>query len=263
MSPNTNMSSEAVRIIDEVVSLVDALASLQSLKPCPEVNQLFGRLVSLCIKPYTSSLALQVLQNKQIQLLIPRLRQFCSEGEGELERYWANAILEQCHGLAEFPYYSNYEDLCCLELSNILAVLPCRSPIKAAPAAIAFIGSGPLPLTSFIIADYLPGAIIHNIDIDPSAIELSSALAGLLRYDDRLTFQLECATASSSSLADFDIVYLAALVGTSMTEKMSVIKSVTLRMRKDALLCVRSAAGLRGLLYPVEFKLYCEMGATR
>jgi nicotianamine synthase len=269
MTPTTTkmtIDAEARRITDEVVSLVNALASSPSLKPCPDINQLFSRLVSLCIKPYSSSLACQVLQNKQIQRLTPRLRQICSEGEGELEKYWARKIIQQCRsleepasdstkdiqeGLRQFPYYTNYEDLCCLELSNILAVLPCRN---SPPAAIAFIGSGPLPLTSLIMADYLPGITIHNIDIDPSAISLSSALADMLDHDSHLTFQVECAS-SPRSLEAFDIVYLAALVGTSVSEKMALLESVACRMRKDALLVVRSAAGLRGLLYPVvEFE---------
>jgi nicotianamine synthase len=157
------------------------------------------------------------------------------------------------HGrLRQFPYYSNYEDLCCLELSNILAVTSTTPPsLNATPTAIAFIGSGPLPLTSFILADYLPNSIIHNIDIDSTAINLSSNLADILDYDGRLTFQLDAAN-SAHSLEDFDIVYLAALVGVNVTEKKMFMKSVASRMRKDALLCVRSAAGLRALLYPVH-----------
>jgi nicotianamine synthase len=159
--------------------------------------------------------------------------------------------------LRKFPYYSNYEDLCCLELSNILAVIPTThlSP-NATPTAIAFIGSGPLPLTSFVLADCLPDSIIHNIDIDSTAISLSSNLADVLDYNGRLTFQLDAAN-SAHSLKHFDIVYLAALVGKNLAEKKLCMKSVASRMRKDALLCVRSAAGLRALLYPVGHNQLC------
>jgi nicotianamine synthase len=265
MTPITTkitIDTEVCQITDEIITLVNALASLPDLKPCPDVNKLFGRLVSLCIKPYSSRLACLVLHNKQIQILVPRLRQICSEGEGELERFWARKILHECHShegpgsglmknvhevLRRFPYYTNYKDLCCLELSNILAVLPQHDNT---PAAIAFIGSGPLPFTSFIMADFLPSVTIHNIDIDPTAISLGSALTDLLDYDERLTFQMECAS-SPGSLKAFDIVYLAALVGASVTEKTTFMESVASRMRKDALLVVRSAAGLRALLYPV------------
>lgn len=54
-----------------------------------------------------------------------------------------------------------------------------------------------------------------------------------------------------SSLRDFDVVFLAALVGMDGTEKLFILKSVCERMEKGALLVTRSATGLRGLLYPV------------
>lgn len=62
-----------------------------------------------------------------------------------------------------------------------------------------------------------------------------------------------CADAGSDEveLKDFDVVYLAALVGSTQQEKEAVLVNVVGKMREGALLVVRSAERLRRLLYPV------------
>jgi nicotianamine synthase len=145
--------------------------------------------------------------------------------------------------LQSFPYYNNYVDLCRLEFANLTAVS------QDAPQSIAFIGSGPLPLTSFCLADRLPNAQIHNIDNDSDAIELSSVLTRQLHYKN-ITFANENAC-GGKCLAKFDVVYLAALVGLEADEKLHIIRDVAGRMRTGAVLCLRSAHSLRELLYPV------------
>jgi hypothetical protein len=58
------------------------------------------------------------------------------------------------------------------------------------------------------------------------------------------------ATSPTKDLAEFDVVYLAALVGISQAEKEGIMLQVVDRMRPGALLVVRSAWGLRTCLYP-------------
>jgi nicotianamine synthase len=93
--------------------------------------------------------------------------------------------------------------------------------------------------------------IVHNIDNDRTAILQSSTLSRLLGYNDRLTFQVAEAS-HCGSLKSFDVVCLAALVGMDAEEKKEILRSLSGRMRKGSLLCVRSAVGLRSLLYPVS-----------
>jgi nicotianamine synthase len=152
-------------------------------------------------------------------------------------------LLAEKDFLHSFPYYDNYVDLCRLEYANLTAVS------ASEPRSIAFIGSGPLPLTSFCLADRLPNSQIHNIDNDPNAIELSSTLTRQLHYKN-ISFATENAY-GGNSLAEFDVVYLAALVGLEAEEKLRIIRDVTGRMRSGAVLCLRSAHSLRELLYPV------------
>jgi nicotianamine synthase len=63
-----------------------------------------------------------------------------------------------------------------------------------------------------------------------------------------------CADVKSEGfdLYGFDVVYLAALVGSNDGEKQEVIATVTKRMRPEALLVLRSAHSLRSLMYPVR-----------
>lgn len=154
--------------------------------------------------------------------------------------------------LRQFTYYSNYVDLTRLELNMILA-LSIEPPRK-----FAFIGSGPLPLSSICIADLLARengekALVQNIDNDRRAIEQSSEMCRTLGvHAECLRFQCAEATAAEG-LEEYDVVYLASLVGTTQTQKSDIISNVVKHMRPGALLVLRSAHSLRSLLYPVKW----------
>jgi nicotianamine synthase len=153
--------------------------------------------------------------------------------------------------LTQFPYFSNYVDLTRMELAAIHAVN--ASPIKK----IAFLGSGPLPLTSLRLCHTLSNNItVLNIDNNSLAISQSSNLCARLGRRGR-GMEVKCSDAGSElcDLKDFDVVYLAALVGSSQEEKEGLLVGVVGRMREGAVLVVRSAWGLRRLLYAV-----CEKG---
>lgn len=89
-------TSEAADIVESICSVYERLASLRELKPSAEVNSLFGQLVATCIQQHPTGLASQIFANKRIRLITPWLRQLCSKGEGELERFWARKILNDC-----------------------------------------------------------------------------------------------------------------------------------------------------------------------
>lgn len=153
--------------------------------------------------------------------------------------------------LHQFTYYSNYVDLTRLELNMILA-LSVHPPRK-----FAFIGSGPLPLSSLCIADLLTREnggkiLVHNIDNHYRAIEQSSEMCRKLGvHAECLRFQCAEATAADG-LEGYDVVYLASLVGTTHTQKTDFISNLVQRMRPGALLVLRTAHSLRSLLYPVK-----------
>jgi hypothetical protein len=213
-----------------------------------------------------------VLSHPDVQACLPSLRQICAQAESCLELHWAERVLagdpkdpaETLARLKSFPYYENYEDLTRLELCSIL------SATKTTPRKIAFIGSGPLPLTSLCLLQSLKqnalltslstpdsetgklaDPVILNVDYDSAAIAASVSLSLALGETGRgMEFICAEATSPSKDLADFDVVYMAALVGISQAEKEGIILQVVDRMRAGALLVVRSSWGLRTCLYP-------------
>ncbi|KAF2492306.1 Nicotianamine synthase [Lophium mytilinum] len=239
-------AEDAAAITTAISTIYHNISLLRDLNPRDEVNTLFSELVSICIRPYHPTVVSNVLSS--LKTKAAHIRELCSSAEGALERHWAKRMLRfdeklEPEPLRSFPYYSNYVDLCNLECNAIIAVT------SHTPKQIAFIGSGPLPLTSFCVADRFLHARIHNVDRDADAIALSKELAKRHGYPN-MTFAHEDA-ADCASLWEFDVVSVAALVGMSADEKAVILSGVARRMRKGALLCVRSAHSLRALLYPV------------
>ena len=155
--------------------------------------------------------------------------------------------------LHEFPYYDNYVDLVRLELSAISSLAVDKPRHK-----YAVIGSGPLPLTSICLADALnkddhQHICIHNVDRDPWVISSSEELCCRLGYGP-IAMSFHCVDAQSGSIGfqEFDVVYLAALVGMTTEAKRDIVVEISSRMRPGALLLIRSSHSLRSLIYPVR-----------
>ncbi|KAI9851397.1 MAG: putative 26S proteasome regulatory subunit, partial [Thelocarpon superellum] len=154
--------------------------------------------------------------------------------------------------LRQFPYYDNYVDLTRMEMHAIFSV------ILRQPRMIAFLGSGPLPLSSICLVEALHKhnprcpVQIHNIDWDPIAVNLSSQLCQRLGGSCK-AMRFACADIANElrDLREFDVIFLAALVGNSSAEKERIAASVSCRMRAGAIMVLRSSHSLRSLLYPV------------
>ena len=225
-----------------------------------------------------------MLSNHRLQRILPTLQRLCADGETALERWWADHIAQAATAeearkrLASFPYYANYEDLTRMELCAIHSVEP------RILQRIAFIGSGPLPLTPLCLMQALEREVfqgggggggsvplaakrtsfptirhvlnpeICNIDRDARAIEASTRLCQRLGFSDReMAFRCEAAgDPAAGDLTSFDLVYLAALVGDTQQAKEDLLLAVADRMQPGALLLIRSAWGLRTFLYPVR-----------
>lgn len=211
------------------------------------------------------------MNHPRIRPILPSLRRVSSESECCLEAYWNSHIVARAQDpkealklLKSFPYFQNYIELARLELYSLYAVEP------ALPSRIAFLGSGPLPLTSMCLLRSLRDGIISqapplmdedeekegptvvNVDHDATALASSTILCEKLgAWTQGMIFQ--CSDASSAlDLGVFDVVFLAALVGVTQQAKEEIIISVARRMRPGALMVVRSAFGLRTVLYPVS-----------
>ncbi|KAJ4302433.1 hypothetical protein N0V88_002577 [Collariella sp. IMI 366227] len=261
--------SKKVHFLAQTITETHAkLLELPNLRPGNSINQLLGNLVSVCSEIFSKDIVDKVLSHPSVQAALPSLRQICAQAESCLELHWAEHILasqstnpdDVLARLKSFPYYDNYEELTRLELCAIL------SATKTPPKRVAFIGSGPLPLTSLCLLQALKGdslikglsslkkdeePIILNVDCDTSAITASLSLCLALGETGKgMEFICAEATSAEKDLVEFDVVYMAALVGISQAEKEGIILQVADRMRKEALLVVRSSWGLRTCLYP-------------
>jgi SAM-dependent methyltransferase len=241
-------------VADNVVASVSAavdrvqrdLARRPHLRPCPEVDALFGELVGLVASvPPGSGLP----GCRQHSLALRRL---CAEGETQLELEWGERIAlaadpQAC--LAGFPYLDNYRRLARLELDTLA-----RVPVPASPAAgrfprrVVFLGAGPLPLSALLVADALE-APVDAVDCDPIAVDAGRRVADALsRGSQRVRF-VE-GDALTLDVADYDLVMVAALVGATPVAKQAVLRRLAGAMRPGSLLLARSARAARTLLYP-------------
>lgn len=255
--------TKAQAIALSILDTHEQLKKLPNYRPGEEINRLLGNLVHICVQIHPPSVIQQILDFPGLQQMLPSLRTICSEAEGCLENHWAQrtlALADQGHETllkalqTDFPYFQNYIDLARLELSAIRAAI--TDPVKK----ITFIGSGPLPFTSWCLLDEIRKTAtspddtiptITNIDMSPTAIDISSQLnTALGPWGEGMEFLCGEAGSSSISLADSDVVYVAALVGLSQEDKEEIFLNVVRTMRPGALLVIRSAWGLRTCLYP-------------
>ena len=293
---STVMSLPAHKIVEEIKNIHLALSKLPSLTPGPPINALLTRLVELCTRPYSKEFSEYIMNTQEAEDLSAKLRPICGQAEGELESHWARHILSTATTsnrsicacplliylpitiqsnsdpaspalLTLFPYHDNYTDLSRLECSALEAFLPSCSPTcRPMPCSIAFIGSGPLPLTSFCVLDRYPDAVVHNIDRDIEALKLSDKVAKVTGYARRMRFVCEDVSlendthgkiigpASKKEWMDAEVVFLAALVGMDTASKSRILRALAKGLRPGTLIVVRSARGLRGVLYPVSWE---------
>lgn len=164
-------NQEELQLVETITSLYNSIAKLPSLSPSAEVNHLFTKLVLTCIPP--SSIDISTLSG-EVQAMRSHLIKLCGEAEGLLESHHSAIISshdQPLNHLTLFPYYSNYEELTKLEFSLL------SRHVTASPSKVAFVGSGPLPLSSLVLATrYLMDAVFHNYDLDPTATAMARKL---------------------------------------------------------------------------------------
>ncbi|XVE89562.1 hypothetical protein DITRI_Ditri20bG0005900 [Diplodiscus trichospermus] len=241
------MVCEKDPLVQKVSELYEQISSLESLKPSKDVNRLFTQLVLTCMPP--SPIDVTKLC-KRIQEIRSKLIRLCGEAEGLLESHFSTILGSHENPLDHlniFPYYSNYLKLSQLEF-NIL-----NKHCSNVPSKVAFVGSGPLPLTSIVLASFhLTTTSFHNYDIDPSANSMALHLVSSdPDLSERMFFHTTDIMDVTYDLKDYDVVFLAALVGMDKDAKVRVIDHLAKYMAPGALLMLRSAHGARAFLYPV------------
>ncbi|RKF76411.1 Nicotianamine synthase 2 [Golovinomyces cichoracearum] len=246
---------EANILIEEILQIYDQMLVCKKSDSFAEINDLFSGIRLICTKPINERVTDLILYDPRIVGIVQDLRSFCSDIEFRIETQWGLKAVasenstekEVCERILEFPYMNVYANLIRAELSGMRSVE--KNPIKR----IAFIGSGPLPISSLcltgMIFDAPTNIRVLNIDRDEEALELSKTLCSRLgKKAGNIEFQLAEA-GSNLELYDYDAVYLAALVGDTQQQKEMLLEQVTSKMRPGALLVMRSGSKIKSLIY--------------
>ncbi|KAG8096260.1 hypothetical protein GUJ93_ZPchr0013g37299 [Zizania palustris] len=241
-------NQEVAALVQKIAGLHATISKLPSLSPSTEVDRLFTDLVKACVP--ASPIDVTKL-DPGTQRMREELIRLCSAAEGQLEAHYSDMLsvfdnpLDQ---LGRFPYYSNYINLSKLEYELLVSHIP-----GIAPTRIAFVGSGPLPFSSLVLATHhLPNTLFDNYD---RCSEANERAMKLFRADknlgERMSFHTADVAGLTEELCAYDVVFLAALVGMAAEEKAEVIAHLGSHMADGAALIVRSAHGARGFLYPI------------
>ncbi|GLU08501.1 hypothetical protein SLE2022_254090 [Rubroshorea leprosula] len=241
------MDSHQEVLVSNVLELYEKISSFEDLNPSKDVNACLSKLVHTCL----SSCHIDVSKlSERVQEKVSRLIKLCGEAEGLLEMHFSTLIGSHEYplkNLSLFPYYSNY-----LKLSHLEFTLLSKA-CKTIPTNVAFVGSGPLPLSSIILAtNHLKTTSFHNYDIDPSAnakaLQLVSPDPDLSK---RMFFHTTDIMNVLGDLKEHEVIFLAALVGMDWEEKARIIQHLAAHMSSGSILLLRSAHGARAFLYPV------------
>ncbi|QSZ33993.1 hypothetical protein DSL72_005573 [Monilinia vaccinii-corymbosi] len=264
--------------IQKIISIYTTLSQLTDLSPSAVTDALFSDLVGTCITIVPDLISKVVLGDSRVSSILPDLRDICSNAEACMESHWAKAISSagsSHHVLSTFPYCKNYEHLTRFELAAISSTGFALSPLTK----VAFIGSGPMPLTSLCILSALSSSnhmdcilsndpsipslelpqipsppsptVVMNIDCNRIANEqaqqICTSLGGLPAIG--MKFITGMAGEDACDLSGYDIVWLAALVGGIQEDKEAIVQKIAAKMKKGSLLVMRGAWGLRSVLY--------------
>ncbi|XP_031250897.1 nicotianamine synthase-like [Pistacia vera] len=269
MAALQNFNSEnqipAELLTARIVEIHASISKLESLKPSKQVNS-FTQLVKLCT--LNSSIDVKAL-SPELQKMRQSLILLCGRTEGLLELEFASFITkltQPLNNLNLFPYYGNYVKLANLEYS----ILSQNGVVK--PKKVAFVGSGPMPLTSLIMASHhMKSTHFDNFDIDEAANYVARKIVSSnAEFEKRMKFHTSDIMEVKEKLGEYDCIFLAALVGMSKEETVKILGHIRKYMKDGGVLLVRSANGARAFLYPVveenelmEFEVLSIFHATK
>lgn len=237
------------KIVSNIISIHEALSSVKNLIPSPIVNREFTKLVSIVDNSNSNNSetddSREILSNSKIEPIIKDIRLFSSKGESELEAFWAKKILKSDDPevtMSYFPYYSNYKKMTEFEVGGMFA---CDIHKRH---KILFVGSGPLPLSSIMMAK-IHGITVHNLDSSEEAVRISKKVVSALGLNKMIKI-IKGNILDFKDLAEYDGVFVAALVGKDEEEKLKIIRYVSSHCNKDTHIILRSVTNLGTLLYP-------------
>lgn len=222
------------------------ILNLKSLKPSKETNEAFSELVK-----YSENSFNKVNLN---EMQIVELRKISSAAEYEMELHWADKIIKSKNPnseLEKFWYYKNYEDLVTLEYINIISI---NKKVKK----VLFVGGGPLPLTTIILANKY-NILCEVLERDEVSFLKSTTLIKSLELENKVKI-IKITAEKHNSYTKYDLIYLAALVGENEKSKNKMINHIYKAISKNSLFLCRSSHGSRKIIYnPINKNIFKKL----
>ncbi|MEW9673846.1 nicotianamine synthase family protein [Ammoniphilus sp. 3BR4] len=258
MKHSVEMVSHTDQLIESIYVTNFILNREKDLSPRnPMINETLTHLVKCVSLMFTESETKRILADLHIQRIRNGMMKKLAQAETEMEFYYAQEFARKpslsLDDLKRFLYWDNYEALIETEIRGLQAS---DLPYTLQPGeSVAFVGSGPLPLSAVILA-YKVGGRMTCIDVDERACESAKKLIMGLGLEGEIF--VECTAGENHDYGRHPLIFMASLV----PNKAEVISRIRLT-REDAVLAVRSADGVRELLYePVDEKELSAMGCT-
>ncbi len=236
-----NLENMTPQAINDIFLIIKRLKQADSLYPDEQINALFSALVGL-VQTHDAVRYENALAQFNLACLVADSQYLCGLGEYALELYWARKIREAWEPrsvLQQFPYLANYEKLVRLEVKS--------SNLTATKKKVLFIGSGPLPLSAFVLAEKY-GMQVDCLDKSNEATTCGATLANVLGINQ--VYFINTAIEHYLDLASYQTIILGALVGTDSQEKERILEHLHTQIQPGTKVIVRSSHGLRELLYP-------------
>lgn len=225
--------------------LCEKIISLENLNPSKGVNFLFEELVHHATTQKKETSQLLPIKQKKLWLV-------CAKAESLLEKYWAEKITSLKVSLSDFPYFQNYKDLTRIEWYTLQGCTEHKNH------RILFVGSGPLPLTAILLAKEY-GANVTIMEIDKEVCEISQKLINTLGLSKKIKVINENG-AHYAGYKRFNVIFVAALAGTTAKCKHSIFKKIKTSGAKGCHVIARTSHGKRKILYnPLTQSAYCML----
>jgi len=228
----------------KLLELHEELSHAKNLEPSTKINAVFSELVEI-VQNTPPGQSKEILEDEEIQTIKNSIRRMASEAESKLELFWTENALKSSdieQTLRSFPYYSNYKEMTDLEIETM------KSCDVDFARKVLFVGSGPLPLSSIMMARTY-GISIDNLDSDENACKHSKKILERLGLSHKID-TIRGNVFEINNFSAYQIIFIAALVGENEDEKKKIIDHVVSRSLKNTTIMMRSVSDLGVLLYP-------------
>jgi nicotianamine synthase len=238
------MKKNIERKIKEIGALYsELLKHKDDLRPSLKIDKIFHKIDSIVLHTDENT-AESILADKKICKISDNFRSMSAENEylGELCRA-VNISKSQdpYRELEKFGSYDVYGKMIDLELKLLKQHKP---KIKS----ILFIGSGPLPLSSVLMAKR-SNIHIDAMDKDAGACRISKKAINKLDLQHKIHI-IHADIRKFKDLSKYDAIFIAALAGIEKNEKKNIIGHIAQYAQNGTFIILRDAPKLGKLLYP-------------